>query len=73
MSTRIIIADDHKLVRSGLRALIEERADFEVIAECQSGRETVDRCRELLPDILITDLQMPGEQRLQHDVDRRFV
>jgi len=59
MSVRIILADDHKIVREGLRALIEKRPGFEVIAEAEDGRTTVKLTKELSPDIVIMDIAMP--------------
>lgn len=57
---RILIADDHTLFRSGLKALLEKERDFEVVGEASSGPETVERVRELQPELLILDLTMPG-------------
>jgi DNA-binding NarL/FixJ family response regulator len=59
MSVRIILADDHKIVREGLRVLIEKRPCFEVIAEAEDGRTTVKLTRELSPDMVIMDIAMP--------------
>ena len=56
---RILIADDHKIVRDGLRALLEREPDFRVVGEASNGREAVEVARELVPDVLITDLVMP--------------
>jgi two-component system, NarL family, response regulator NreC len=59
MSLRIILADDHKIVRDGLRALLENQSGMEVIAEADNGRATVRLARELLPDLVIMDIGMP--------------
>ncbi len=59
MSTRILLADDHKIVREGLKALIEKHPGMEVIAEADNGRTAVKLARELLPDVVIMDLAMP--------------
>ncbi|MDY0040511.1 MAG: response regulator transcription factor [Desulforhabdus sp.] len=59
MKIRILIADDHKIVRDGLRALLEQQADMEVIAEAENGRKAVRLARELNPDIVIIDIGMP--------------
>ena len=56
---RILLADDHPIVREGLRALLETQPDFEVIAECANGEETVRMVTKLHPDILLLDLEMP--------------
>lgn len=56
---RILLADDHKIIREGMRSLLEEQAGIEVVAEADNGRETLRLCRELLPDIVIMDITMP--------------
>jgi DNA-binding NarL/FixJ family response regulator len=56
---RILLADDHTLVRQGLRRILEENPEWEVVAEVQDGREAVDRTLELKPDIVIMDVAMP--------------
>ena len=56
---RILIADDHTLVREGLRALLEGQGDFEVIAEASNGREAVDRAIQMRPDVVLMDIGMP--------------
>jgi DNA-binding NarL/FixJ family response regulator len=60
MSTRIILADDHKIVREGLRSLLEEQPDLEVIAEAEDGQTAVRLAQELSPDLVIMDVNMPG-------------
>ncbi len=57
--TTIILADDHRVVREGLRSLLENEADFKVVAEAADGREAVRLCRELSPDVIIMDVAMP--------------
>jgi len=59
MSIRIIIADNHKIVLSGLRSLIEKEPDFEVIAEADNGRTAVRLSLELVPDLVVMDIAMP--------------
>lgn len=59
MSARIIIADDHKIVRDGLRALLEKDAGVEVIAEAEDGRMAVRLARQMTPDVVIMDIGMP--------------
>jgi two-component system response regulator NreC len=56
---RIIVADDHQIVRQGLRLLLEAEPDMEVIAEADNGRKVLRKAQELLPDIIIMDLSMP--------------
>jgi DNA-binding NarL/FixJ family response regulator len=56
---RILIADDHELVRRGLLSLLVARADWEVCAEAGDGREAIEKARELKPDVVLLDITMP--------------
>jgi DNA-binding NarL/FixJ family response regulator len=56
---RILIADDHELVRRGVRALLQERPEFRLVAEAAHGRDALDLARESKPDIAILDYSMP--------------
>lgn len=57
---RILLADDHKVLRDGLRALLEEEADMEVVAEAGTVDETVHCAAKFLPNVIVMDLGMPG-------------
>lgn len=59
MKTRILLADDHKIVREGLRVLLESRPTFEIIGESADGWESVTLAKKLLPDVVIMDVTMP--------------
>ncbi len=59
MGIKIILADDHKIIREGLKALLEKQEGMEVIAEAQDGISTVRLTKRLLPDIVIMDIGMP--------------
>ena len=59
MKTRILLADDHPMLRAGLAMLIEAEADLAVVAEAADGIEAVEKARALKPDIVILDLTMP--------------
>lgn len=65
MKVRIVLADDHHVVRDGLRALLEAERDFEVVGEAGDGLEAVKEVEELRPDVLILDLMMPGLNGLE--------
>ena len=56
---RILLADDHTVVRQGLRKVLEERPDWKVVAEAGDGREAVRQAEQLKPDIAILDVAMP--------------
>ena len=57
---RVVIADDHAVVRAGLRALFAAHPDIEVVGEAAGGREAVEAAERLRPDVLLIDLSMPG-------------
>lgn len=57
--TRILLADDHGVVRKGLRFLLESEPDFEVVGEAADGRQAVDLAAELEPDVVVMDIAMP--------------
>ena len=56
---RIIITDDHVLVRDGIQAMLESEPDLEVIGEATNGREALELCRELCPELVLMDVRMP--------------
>ncbi|MGJ5817580.1 response regulator [Paludibaculum fermentans] len=57
---RIILADDHAVMRRGLRLVIEEHKDFQVVGEASDGREAVSLVEELKPDLIVLDISMPN-------------
>ena len=57
---RILIADDHALLREGIRAILSREPDLEVVGEAADGREAVERSKTLQPDIVLMDIAMPG-------------
>jgi DNA-binding NarL/FixJ family response regulator len=77
---RIILAEDHHLVRHGIRSLLEAAQDIAVVAEADNGQEAVNLVRELSPDVLVTDINMPrlsgiqaAEQIRELDLSTRVV
>ena len=56
---RLLIADDHKIVRQGIRALLGMAKDIDVVGEARDGAETVTMANQLQPDIILMDIQMP--------------
>lgn len=74
MKCRILIADDHEVVRRGLASLLEAHEGWEVVAEATDGREAVEKAKEVKPDFVILDIGMPNlnglaatRQLVQHD------
>jgi DNA-binding NarL/FixJ family response regulator len=56
---RVLIAEDHHLVREGIRALLEKSGDIQVVGEAQDGQEAVEQAKRLKPDVVVMDLAMP--------------
>lgn len=56
---RVFVADDHTVLRDGLKALVNGQPDMEIVGEADNGRVTVERAKELMPDILLMDISMP--------------
>jgi CheY-like chemotaxis protein len=57
---RILVADDHELVRRGVRSLLQTRPDIEVCGEATDGRDAIEQARSLTPDLIVMDISMPG-------------
>jgi len=62
---KVLLADDHSIVRAGLRRIIEESEDIEVIAETDDGRTAIQLAREKKPDVAVIDISMPGLDGLE--------
>jgi DNA-binding NarL/FixJ family response regulator len=61
---RVLVADDHMIVRTGIRHVLESEAGFEVVGEAANGSETLSLAAELRPDVVVLDISMPGESGL---------
>ncbi len=57
---RVLLADDHPIVRTGIRSLLQSASDIEVVAEASSGAEALQLVEALAPDVLLLDMEMPG-------------
>lgn len=62
---RVLLADDHSIVRAGLRRLVEGAGDMDVVAEASDGREAIHRAHEAMPDVAVIDISMPGIDGLE--------
>ena len=65
MTVRILVVDDHPVVRHGLRALLGSRPEWEIIAEAEDGIEAVEKADRLQPDIVLLDISMPKMDGLE--------
>jgi two-component system response regulator NreC len=70
MTIRILIADDHGVLRAGLRALLSAESELEVVDEASNGNEALSKADELQPDVILLDISMPGASGIE--VTRRL-
>src|SRR5512138_1570688 len=63
--TKIVVADDHTIVREGLKQILASQPDFQVVAEASDGHEVMKRVRELDFDVLLLDMSMPGKSGVE--------
>lgn len=65
MPLRVILVDDHKIVREGIRAILAREPQYEILAEAGTGAEAVSLCRKLKPDLVLMDISLPGINGLE--------
>ncbi len=65
MPARILLADDHEVVRQGIRAILQARPDWEICGEAVDGREAIRLAQELHPDVIVMDITMPRMSGLE--------
>jgi two-component system, NarL family, response regulator NreC len=76
---RVLLADDHAILRKGVRMLINSQPDLEVVGEARTGREAIEEARKLKPDVVIMDISMPelngieGTRQICDELDRTRV
>src|SRR5690349_8321592 len=56
---RVFVADDHAVLRDGLKALVSAQPDMEIVGEAENGRTTYEKAKELMPDVVLMDISMP--------------
>jgi DNA-binding NarL/FixJ family response regulator len=71
---RIILVDDHEVVRLGLKSLLERHPQFEVIAEAGSAKEALEQVERLLPDVVLMDIRLPGTSGIEacEEITKKF-
>lgn len=67
---KVLIADDHRVVREGLAAILKTKEDIHVIGEAQDGMEAVEKARTLLPDVILMDVSMPRMGSRGHETNQ---
>jgi DNA-binding NarL/FixJ family response regulator len=71
MRIKVLLVDDHKILRKCLRSFLEQQSDIEVVAEAENGREAIERCKEFGVDLVLMDLNMPDVDGIE--ATRRIV
>ena len=64
---RLIVADDHALIRKGIEGMLQSEPDLEIVGEATDGREALDLCHRLRPDLVLMDVCMPRMRRARGD------
>ncbi len=65
MTIKIILVDDHEIVRAGLRMLLQAQSDIEIAGEAENGQQALELCQKVTPDVVIMDITMPGLSGLE--------
>jgi len=65
MSIKIVLVDDHEIVRAGLRLLIQAQGDMEIVGEAENGQQAIELCPKASPDVVVMDITMPGLSGLE--------
>jgi two-component system, NarL family, response regulator NreC len=76
---RLLLVDDHAIVRAGLRMLLESQPDMEIVGECETGRDAIQRALEVKPDVILMDIALPdipgfeATRRIKKDLPRVII
>jgi DNA-binding NarL/FixJ family response regulator len=62
---RVLLVDDHPLFRKGIASLLSAEPDFDVVGEASNGQEAIEMARDLMPDVILMDISMPGVDGLE--------
>lgn len=62
---KILVVDDHAIMREGIRALLSVHDDVEIVGEASEGKEAIDKAQEFAPDVIVMDIAMPGMDGLE--------
>ena len=65
MKPKILIVDDHEIVREGIRRLLTKRSDWDICGEATNGKQAIDTVKNLKPDVVVLDISMPGMSGLE--------
>jgi len=69
MAYQILIVDDHKIFRDGIKSILEKREDFKVVGEADNGAEAVQACKRLKPELVLMDIGLPGLNGIEATVE----
>ena len=65
MPLRLLLVDDHALVREGIAGLLDNQPDIEIIGEAEDGLKALEKARSLMPDVILMDIEMPNSDGLE--------
>ena len=69
MAYNVLLVDDHKILRDGIKTILERTADFRVVGEAESGADAVSACRKLHPDLVLMDIGLPGLNGIEATIE----
>jgi DNA-binding NarL/FixJ family response regulator len=69
MAHDILLVDDHKIMREGLRAILERNVEFRVVGEAESGTDAVQFCKNMRPELVVMDIGLPGLNGIEATIE----